>query len=501
MRWIDLRSAGVALAMGLGTTTAAAQCPELWAVTPSDTDGGEEAGWAVALAGDLAVVGAPHESLLGTEEGAVYVYRFNGSDWLEEAKLSASDATDHDGFGLAVDTDGTRIVVGAPESDAGGVDSGAAYVFVEAGGSWVQEVQWAGAATGDLFGSAVAVDGDQAWIGAPSDDTADLDSGAVYAYRRAAGFWFEEQQILLSTAEKFECFGLSLDLDGTTGLIGAPEHNSMEQDAGSAFVFRYSSGQWHEGEELFAADGAQFDDFGFSVSLRDGLAVIGAPFHDGDGVNKGACYVFAESGGVFAETQRLADPDTGDRVNFGYAVATDGETIVVGSPFSDLPVTDVGAAYSFTVRKGEWRFDQKLQSASADRWEFVGSSVAVDDHRALVGATGRDLPLTDTGAGLLFRVDEFLLTAEPSVVSAGDDLDFDMFCGKPGTPAFFCVWDINGTPFFQVLLRSAFGADHHLRFSTTVPTGLSGLDLGFIAFRIDAHQKVEPSNLARVQFN
>ena len=117
-------------------------------------------------------------------DDAVYVFRFDGTSWSQEAKLTASDAKPKDEFGFSVAIDGDRIVVGARLGDDGAKDTGAAYVFARTGTVWSEDLKLSASdgAKGDFFGEAVSVFGSTVLVGAPRDDDAGVSSGSVYVY-------------------------------------------------------------------------------------------------------------------------------------------------------------------------------------------------------------------------------------------------------------------------------------------------------------------------------
>src|SRR5690606_29683868 len=140
--------------------------------------------------------------------GAVHVFRRVGASWQHEAELTASSPDPGDAFGYAVAMSGNVLVVGAPFEDSSsrnidqGQDddsssgSGAAYVFRHAGGVWTPEAYLKATNTDptDRFGASVAVAGSLVAVGAvgedsfatgidgDSDDDSTDDSGAVYLY-------------------------------------------------------------------------------------------------------------------------------------------------------------------------------------------------------------------------------------------------------------------------------------------------------------------------------
>ncbi|MBL1216625.1 MAG: hypothetical protein D8M59_03940 [Planctomycetes bacterium] len=120
-----------------------------------------------AISGNVAVVGAAWDNDLGHAAGAVYVYRFDGTSWVEVATLHASDGAADDYFGLLLVVSGDTIMIGAAWDDDNGTDSGPAYVFRhDANGSkeCVEEAKLLSSDGGpfDRLGHSIAVSGDVA---------------------------------------------------------------------------------------------------------------------------------------------------------------------------------------------------------------------------------------------------------------------------------------------------------------------------------------------------
>ncbi len=149
-----------------------------------DTVAGDEFGCAISMEDDIAVIGAFGDDDAGSFSGSAYVFLFNEGTgaWVEEAKLVASDATVGDTFGRAVGVSGDTILVGAPGDDDHENASGSVYVFLLDWTSWVEEIKLL-APDGDMndeYGQAVAVDQRIAVAGAPNEDAFGSDSGAAY---------------------------------------------------------------------------------------------------------------------------------------------------------------------------------------------------------------------------------------------------------------------------------------------------------------------------------
>ena len=161
-------------------------------------------GNSVSASGDRIVISAPHDYSGG--RGAAYVYRYDGSSWVEEARLNASDATVAL-FGNSVSASGDLAVIGAVFDDHAGYESGSAYVFRYDGSSWVEEAKLiaSDAAPDELFGTSVSVSGELAVIGAEARSEAGVDSGAAYIYRYDGSGWVEEAKLTASdpTRQKY----------------------------------------------------------------------------------------------------------------------------------------------------------------------------------------------------------------------------------------------------------------------------------------------------------
>jgi uncharacterized protein (DUF2345 family) len=250
-----------------GPRSGSGQQAELMA---SDGDFHDEFGYAVAISGSTAVVGAPDKR---SAKGAAYVFVQSGSTWVQQAELAAADAARGDEFGLSVAISGSTVVVGAPYKHS---YKGAAYVFVRSGSTWSQEAELAASdrARGDLFGIPVALSGDTAVVGAPYKHSR---TGAAYVFVRSGSTWSQQAELTASDRARLDLFGTSVAISGPTAVVGADAKDSYK---GAAYVFVRSGTTWSQQAELTASDGASSDLFGGSVAISGLTAVIGAPGRD-----------------------------------------------------------------------------------------------------------------------------------------------------------------------------------------------------------------------------
>ena len=271
---------------------------EVQELVPLDLVGGSF-GITVSLSGDVAVIGAP------TDDSA-YVFRRSplerppGSQWLQEQKLLTSDGTPPlDGFGSSVAVRGDVALIGGADSEAAFL-AGAAYVFRFDGISWVQEQKLTAsdAAAFDCFGRAVALSAETALIGAPDKGV----TGAAYVFQfdPATSQWLEVQKLIPHGGDGAGQFGQVVALEGATALVGA----FAGPDDGAAYVFRLVDGTWREQQRLFAAPAAGTAFFGRGVALSGDVAVVGA---NGENGQAGGAYMYTGLVGLDCNANGRAD--------------------------------------------------------------------------------------------------------------------------------------------------------------------------------------------------
>jgi uncharacterized repeat protein (TIGR01451 family) len=358
----------------------------------TDPDGAasDQFGYSVAVSGDTAVVGAAYDDLgSNADQGSAYVFVRTGSVWSPQQRLVASDGAAADAFGFSVAISGDTVVVGSHLDDGAGADQGSAYVFVRTGTTWGQQRKLTAqdGAAGDWFGRSVAVSGDTAIVGAPSDDVGSNPAqGSAYVFLRTGTTWSQQQKLTAANGAFNDFFGGSVALSGDTALVGAPYKISY---LGMVYVFVRSGTVWSQQQLLTASDPGD-DQFGLAVAVGGDTAVVGAPFDDmGASANQGSAYVFVRAGTVWSQQQKLvaADGAAGDR--FGFSVAISENTVVVG--LWDGAGADQGSAYVFVRTGTTWSQQQKLTAADGATGDSLGWSVAVSGDTAIVGAPNDDV--------------------------------------------------------------------------------------------------------------
>ncbi|MCH7814150.1 MAG: FG-GAP repeat protein, partial [Planctomycetes bacterium] len=269
---------------------------EMHKFTASDAFAGDRFGSSVSVSGDWAIVGAPRADAARNPPGSAYVYRYDGSAWVEEAKL-ANPNVEPGNLGTSVSVNGDLALIGvymSPGTPPYG-PPGAAYVYRYNGSSWVEEAMLLASDPIylDWFGFSVSMSNGVVAIGAYGDDDAGNDSGSVYLYRNDGTTWVEEAKLTASDAAADDYFGYSVAVNGDLAVIGAYGEEDAGALFGCAYVYRYDAGIWVEQAKLTPSDAASGDAFGWSVAISGTLALIGAPNDDDGGHQSGSAYAFA----------------------------------------------------------------------------------------------------------------------------------------------------------------------------------------------------------------
>jgi len=313
------------------------------------TDGGtlDRFGHSVGISQGNIIVGAfKDDAGIGPGAGSAYIFTRSGPIWNQSAKLVASDAAAHDQFGFSVAISRETAIVGAFLDDNLAADAGAAYVFKHIGTEWIEQAKLVAsdARISDEFGISVAIDGDRAVVGCPNADAVGINAGAVYVFRRTQTQWVQEAKLTASDGNVLDNFGLSVDIRGDFLLVGAEFQDEAAFNAGAAYLFHRTEVGWVEESKLTAADPGENDLFGQSVAISDEHALVGAFFDDDKGARSGSAYLFRRNADSWIQEMKITagDGQAGDW--FGFAAAIDSQYAVVGK-WNDV---DGGAAYVYS---------------------------------------------------------------------------------------------------------------------------------------------------------
>ena len=387
------------------TNGVSAQCPETSVPTVGALQAGAEFGTSVALAGDVAVIGAPGWSPPGGQpEGAAIVSVWSGSAWVSSLLPRPPSLAPGSRFGqdVAINEDGTLIAVGAPFHDGSVVDGGKVVVYEWDPGlaAWVLSLEVDGVFASGLFGFSVTASGDRVAAGEPGGAFA---LGTVSVTRRTAPLTWVGDGYLVGV-EPFAVFGFDVALDGDLLAVGSPLEDEPLLDSGSVDVFEWQGGPWALREHVVDPGADVSDFFGWSVDVDAEVLIAGGPGVT-VGTPGGHARIFRWNGTTYTWMFGHWNDTASSRLGQSVALGTD--RAVIGAPGLDGGL-GVDAGRATTVQRtpwGTWSLKSAfLTSSTPEPGAQFGFATAASGHRVLVGKPFAD-PAGKTSAGLVYAYD------------------------------------------------------------------------------------------------
>ena len=233
----------------------------------------------------------------------------------------------------------------------------------------------------------------------------------------------QQAKIQASDAEASDKFGHAIAIDGDTVIVGAYLEDTGGSGAGAAYIFTRSGSTWTQQQKIQASDAQASDSFGFSVAIDGDTAIVGAYAEDTGGSAAGAAYIFTRSGSTWTQQQKIQASDVASPDYFGISVSIDGDTAIVGAYGKS---TSTGAAYIFTRSGSSWTQQAKIQASDKAAYDNFGWAVSIDGDTVIVGAHGEDTGGTDAGAAYIFTRSGSSWTQQQKI-QASDIVAYDNF--------------------------------------------------------------------------
>jgi cysteine-rich repeat protein len=388
--------------------TGSAQVP-----VPLDLSGFGGAGAALApiQAGGL-FVGAP---AAGTPAGGVVVRLDSDGTRVDALPFAKPEPDVQDQYGFAVATAGGRLFIGAPGDDAANVDGGAVYAY-QLGPTANREpiAIFRKRLTDAGFGTSVSANAGAIVVGAPTDANK---NGAVYM--------FDPQDVTCTndvvcatlgapvSGIESSRFGQSVAMAaGNVALVGAPSENAA---VGAAYLRRPDSGVIPQIQNPEPSAG---DQFGFTVAAVASDLLVAAPLQGTTDTGK----VFVFDNAENPPRVVLSKPVSATGDFFGAAIAGDGDTVIVGAPFDSTAATHAGAVYLFSRSLGQLLAGEPLVSPTPTQRELFGAALAMSADLIVVGAPSEDGAQQTAGRVYVFqRQSPELPTSFPMLLATVDN--------------------------------------------------------------------------------
>lgn len=368
-------------------------------------------GVSVSISGNRALIGSSGKNSFA---GAAYVFDFdkNTNMWVQSATLEASDAAANNSFGNTVSLLGNRAIIGSLRDTDNGTGSGSAYIFEfdTLNNTWLQTKKLLPTigAVGDSFGSAVSLSEGRVLVASLGNDIAGNSSGAVYVfdYNSLTKDWTQTQILVGNDTANLDAFGISVSLQGDRALIGSYLDDDTSLESGSAYIFEFDGLLWNQIQKLTANDPANNDNFGYSVSLFGDRALVSAYRNSDDGENAGSVYIFEFDSVNWNQTTNLTALDASANHLFGSSVALVNNKALIGAQGNDLgdPVFDFnsGAAYVFEFDGTTWNQTARIIPSDSTALDGFGSSICAFNNKIIVGAFQNDDSGNSSGSSYIF---------------------------------------------------------------------------------------------------
>ncbi|MCX7427752.1 MAG: Ig-like domain-containing protein [Planctomycetia bacterium] len=361
-------------------------------------------GCSVSISGSTAIIGASRDDDHGIDSGSAYVFEDTGSGRIRVAKLSPDDGEPGDHFGKSVSISGSTAIVGAEGDDALGSFSGSAYIFQRSASGWIQVAKLTADDGGadKYFGGSVAICGTTAIVGAHRDDDFGSSTGSAYIFEDIGSGWTQTAKLTATDGAGGDYFGWSVSVTDGRALVGAYGDDDLGSVSGSAYVFEDTGLGWTQIAKLTAGDGAANDVVGWSVSISGSSAIVGAYGDDDLGNSAGSAYIFEDVGLGWLQVAKLTADDAASNDRFGWSVSISGSRAIVGAVYDDDLGSSSGSAYIFENIGAGWMQVAKLTTSDAAATDYFGSAVSICGRTAIGGATGDDAPSSNSGSAYLF---------------------------------------------------------------------------------------------------
>ena len=387
---------------------------EIIKVLASDGAADDEFGLHVDISGNWAIVGASSDDDNGSNSGSAYIFQYNGTTWIQAAKLTAGDGAANDNFGSSVGISGNTAIVGANGDDG---SRGSAYIFSYNGSTWLQSQKLTASdgSVNDIFGFSVSISDNNAVVGAWRDTDNGSNSGSAYMYTFNGSDWIQSAKLLASDGHSEQHFGISVSISGNSAIIGANGDNQNAIGSGAAYIYSYNGTSWLESQKLIASDGAITDRFGASVSISDDILIIGA-----NEDASGSAYIFSYNGTVWSESTKLTASDGAAGDFFGYSASISGNTALVGAYIDDPFGPGSGSAYVYSYNGSSWNETQKLIPSDGAAPDLFGVGVAISDNSMIVGANYNDDNGSNSGSAYFFEPSDTVDIVDSTLVATCD---------------------------------------------------------------------------------
>lgn len=358
----------------------------------------DEFGYSIAIDNGIIAVGMPYDDDNGSDSGAAYL--FDASTGNQIFKLLPSDGTANAEFGYSIAINNGIVAIGARRDSENGTNSGAAYLFDANTGNQIFKLQPNDAEQDDEFGNAIDISNGIVAVGAWRADEFGDASGAAYLFDASTGNQIDK--LLPDTGNDIQTFGVSIAIDGGTVAVGSRTYFALSEGYtyAKAYLFNVSSGNLLNilQPDILNLNGDLGGHFADCMAIDNGLVIVGAPTRSVVFDHSGAAYVFDVTSGN--QLNYIVPNDAHDRDNFGISVSIDNGIAIIGAHQDDINGFNSGSMYIYNAVSGSEI--NKLDASDGDILDIYGNAVAIEGNFAVVAAKDDDDNGSSSGSAYVY---------------------------------------------------------------------------------------------------
>ncbi|MCA9015655.1 MAG: hypothetical protein KDA77_10025, partial [Planctomycetaceae bacterium] len=419
---------------------------------PGTANSFDRYGVTFAVDDNTMIVGSNGWDEAGEHAGAAFIYTrnnqgtptdFSDDTWDYQATLLPPTGYTTDRFGDSVAISGNTAVVGDFLDDEDAINSGAIYVYARTNGVWSfeQKLKASDLVNSVSFGETLMIENDNIFVGVRSalgepipgsfDPYSYIGQGAVYIFSRSGNSWSESARLTASDPEKNKYFGASIDVEGTTLVVGAYADSDDDRHyySGAVYVFDLQDGNWIEVQKLKPDSPQDNELFGSSVALDGDNLVVGAHYHkqlnpDTQQLeDTGTAFVFTRVDDVWQETQMLTSTPDPFNSTFGRSVDIQGDLILVRSTTPSVrdSFLEIGSVYLFRKENSEWVQVDQLRDLDLNDGAGFGRNIVISHDLIITSASSDNEQEQAAGSIYVYRPTDLpIISIDNMSVTEGD---------------------------------------------------------------------------------